>query len=108
MKLGGELLTYIGHNITFTHVDIPRNINAHNTELQLKFIIKFNANYNMGEEHTQNLETLHPHNANLKLEFHKVASSHPHISTYTPQDIPPPPRHTQLITYADDITISET
>ena len=27
-------------------------------------------------------ETLHPPNANLKLEFHKVASSHPHFSTY--------------------------
>ena len=35
VKLGGGLLTYIRHNITFTHLDNPKNINTHNTELQL-------------------------------------------------------------------------
>ena len=34
-KLGGGLLTYIRHNITFTNLPIPSHINTHNTELQL-------------------------------------------------------------------------
>ena len=32
-----------------------------------------------------NIEITHPNNVNLKLAFHKVASFHPHFSTFTPQ-----------------------
>ena len=31
------------------------------------------------------IEITHPNNVNLKLAFHKVASFHPHYSTFTPQ-----------------------
>ena len=31
----GGLLIYIKHNITFTDLNIPSNINTHNTELQM-------------------------------------------------------------------------
>ena len=41
--LEGGLLTYIRHNITFTHLDNLRNINTHNTELQL---VKIHTNRN--------------------------------------------------------------
>ena len=34
---------------------------------------------------TQHIEITHPNNVNLKLAFHKVASFHPHYSTFTPQ-----------------------
>ena len=34
---------------------------------------------------TQHIENTHPNNVNLKLAFHKVASFHPHYSTFTPQ-----------------------
>ena len=34
---------------------------------------------------TQHIEITHPNNVNLKLVFHKVASSHPHYLTFTPQ-----------------------
>ena len=34
---------------------------------------------------TQYIEITHPNNVNLKLAFHKVASFHPHYSTFTPQ-----------------------
>ena len=33
----------------------------------------------------QHIEITHPNNVNLKLAFHKVASFHPHYSTFTPQ-----------------------
>ena len=39
---------------------------------------------------TQHIEITHQNNVNLKLAFHKVASFHPHYSTFTPQDLPPP------------------
>ena len=34
---------------------------------------------------TQHIEITHPNNVNLKLAFHKMASFHPHYSTFTPQ-----------------------
>ena len=34
-KAGGELITLIRDNITFTTTDIPSTINTHNTELQM-------------------------------------------------------------------------
>ena len=34
---------------------------------------------------TQHIEITHPNNVNLKLAFHKVASFHPHYSTFTLQ-----------------------
>ena len=34
---------------------------------------------------TQHIKITHPNNVNLKLAFHKVASFHPHYSTFTPQ-----------------------
>ena len=34
---------------------------------------------------TQHIEITHTNNVNLKLAFHKVASFHPHYSTFTPQ-----------------------
>ena len=34
---------------------------------------------------TQHIEITHPNNVILKLAFHKVASFHPHYSTFTPQ-----------------------
>ena len=42
-------------------------------------IMNFIANYIKGRK------TLHSHNVNSKLAFHKVASFHPHYSTFTPQ-----------------------
>ena len=44
-------------------------------------IIKFIANYIKGRK----AYTTNPNNVNLKLAFHKVASFHPHYSTFTPQ-----------------------
>ena len=58
---------------------------------------------------TQHIEITHPNNVNLKLAFHKVASFHPHYSTFTPQDhLPPPSAPVQVMAYADDITITST
>ena len=48
-------------------------------------IIKFIANYIKDAKPTQHIEITHPNNVNLKLAFHKVASFHPHYSTFTPQ-----------------------
>ena len=45
-------------------------------------IMKSIANYIKDEKPTQHTETTHPHNINLKLQFIKVASTHPHYSTF--------------------------
>ena len=37
-----------------------------------------------------------------------MASFHPHYSTFTPQDFPPPSAPVQVMAYADDITITFT
>ena len=52
-------------------------------------IIEFIANYIKGRKMpTQHIEITHPHNANSKLAFHKVASFHQRFNFYT-ADIPP-------------------
>ena len=48
-------------------------------------IIKFMANYIKEHKAYTHAETTHSHNVNLKLAFHKVASFHPHYSTFAPQ-----------------------
>ena len=44
-KAGGELITLIRDNITFTTTDIPSTINTHNTELQMVKVHNNNIKY---------------------------------------------------------------
>ena len=70
-------------------------------------ILKFIANYIKGRKAYTTYRNHTSNNVNLKLEFHKVASFHPHYSTFT-SDLPPPSATVQVMAYADNITIRST
>ena len=71
-------------------------------------IIKFIANYIKGHKAYTTYRNHTFKQCQLKLAFHKVASFHPHYSTFYTSDLPPPSALVQVMAYADDITITST
>ena len=58
-------------------------------------------------KHTPRSETIHQHNANSNIVFHKAACYHPHSSTYTHLTLRTPRAPVKLTTYTDDISTQQ-
>ena len=67
VKLEEGLLTYIRHNITFTQLDIPRNINTHNTDLQLEST-QTGTNTSPQQTYTYHHKTQHHHTTQHQMQ----------------------------------------
>ena len=85
-KLVG-LLTYIKHNITFTDLNIPTNINTHNTELEM---VRIHTNKNITS-------------FNLYIPPRDTKSNHITVNTYTPTGVL---NITHQLTSSSDITFA--